>query len=66
MTIAVELPMTAISSVLELRSELNTSGQLVISLYKVVIKAIIKFSCVQYVYRSYYNPVLHKYRYIAA
>ena len=35
--------------VLELRSGLNPSGQLVVSVYKVVIKAIIEFSCVQYV-----------------
>ena len=34
---------------LELRSGLNPSGQLVVSLYEVVIKAIIEFSCVQYV-----------------
>ena len=49
MTMAVELRMTAITGVLELRSELNPSGQLVVSVYKVVIKAIIEFSCVQYV-----------------
>ena len=49
MTMAVELRMTAITSVLELRSGLNPSGQLVVNLYKVVIKAIIEFSCVQYV-----------------
>ena len=48
MTMAVELRMTAIIGVLELRSGLNPSGQLV-GLYKVVIKAIIEFSCVQYV-----------------
>ena len=47
MTMAVKLRMTAITGVLELRSRLNPSGQLVLSLYKVVIKAII--SCVQYV-----------------
>ena len=41
MTMAVELRMTAITGVLELRSRLNPSGQLVVSLYKVVIKAII-------------------------
>ena len=49
MTIAVELRMTAITGVLELRSGLNPSGQLVVSLYKVVIKAFTEFSCVQYV-----------------
>ena len=49
MTMAVELRMTAITGVLELRSGLNLSGQLVVSLYKVVIKSIIEFSCVQYV-----------------
>ena len=49
MTIAVELHMTAITGVLELRSGLNLSGQLVVSVYKVVKKAIIEFSCVQYV-----------------
>ena len=49
MTMAVELRMTAITGVLELRSGLNSSGQLVVSVYKVVIKAIIEFSCVQYV-----------------
>ena len=49
MTKAVELHMTAITGVLELRSGLNLSGQLVVNLYKVVIKAIIEFSCVQYV-----------------
>ena len=49
MTVAVELRMTAITGVLKLRSGLYSSGQLVISLYKVVIKAIIEFSCVQYV-----------------
>ena len=54
MTMAVELRMTAITGVLELRSGLNPSGlnlsgQLVVSLYKVVIKAIIEFSCIQYV-----------------
>ena len=41
--------MTAITGVLELRSGLNLSGQLVVNIYKVVIKAIIEFSCVQYV-----------------
>ena len=41
MTMAVELRMTAITGVLELRSELNPSGQLVVSLYKVAIKAIV-------------------------
>ena len=40
---AVELHMTAITCVLELRSGLNPSGQLVVSLYKVVIKAV--FMC---------------------
>ena len=54
MTMAVEQRMTAITGVLELRSGLNPSGlnpsgQLVVSLYKVVINAIIEFSCVQYV-----------------
>ena len=49
MTMAVELRMNAITGVLELRSGLNPSGQLVVHLYKVVIKAIIEFSCVQYV-----------------
>ena len=49
MTMAVELRMTAITGVLELRSGLNPSGHLVVSLYKVAIKAIIEFSCVQYV-----------------
>ena len=34
---------------LKLRSELNPSGQLVVSVYKVVIEAILEFSCVQYV-----------------
>ena len=48
MTMAVELRMTAITGVLELRRGLNLSGQLVVSLYKVVINAIIEFSCVQY------------------
>ena len=38
MTMTVELRMTAITCVLELRSGLNPSGQLVVSLYKVVIK----------------------------
>ena len=54
MTMAVELRRTAITGVLELRSGLNLSGlnpsgQLVVNIYKVVIKAIIEFSCVQYV-----------------
>ena len=54
MTMAVELHMTVITGVLELRSGLNPSGQLVVNIYKVniykvVIKAIIEFSCVQYV-----------------
>ena len=49
MTMAVELRMTAITGVLELWSGLNPSRQLVVSLYKVVIKAIVEFSCVQYV-----------------
>ena len=49
MTMAVELRMAAITGVLELRSGLNPSGQLVVSPCKVVIKAIIEFSCVQYV-----------------
>ena len=40
MTMAVQLRMTAITGVLELRSVLNPSEQLVVSLYKVVIKAI--------------------------
>ena len=53
MTMAVELRMTAITGVLELRSGLNPSGQLVVSVYKVVIKAIIEFSCVQYNITSY-------------
>ena len=48
-TMAVELRMTAITGVLELRSGLNPNGQLVVSLLKVVIKAIIEFLCVQYV-----------------
>ena len=48
-TMAVELHMTAITGILELRNGLNPSGQLVVSIYKVVIKAIIEFSCVQYV-----------------
>ena len=46
MTMAMELRMTAITGVLELRSALNPSGQLVVSPYKVVIKAIIRvFMC---------------------
>ena len=49
MTMAVEERMTAITGVLELRSGLNPSGLLVVSLYKVVIKSIIEFSYVQYV-----------------
>ena len=49
MTMAVKLHMTAITGVLELWSGLNPSGQLVVSLYKVVIKAIIELSCVKYV-----------------
>ena len=65
MTMAVELRMTAITGVLELRSGLNPSGKLVVSLYKVVLKTIINkimlinnraiqshyrvFVCVQYV-----------------
>ena len=44
MAMAVELRMTAITGVLELRSGLNPSEQLVVSLYKVVIRAIIAFS----------------------
>ena len=47
MTMAVELRMTAITGISELRSRLNPSGQLVVSVYKVVIKAIIEFSCVK-------------------
>ena len=39
MTTAVELRMISITCVLELRSGLNPSGQLVVSLYKVVIKS---------------------------
>ena len=39
MTMAVELHMTAITGVLELRSGLNPSGQLEVSLYKVVINS---------------------------
>ena len=49
MTMAVEERMTALTGVLELRSGLNPCGLLVVSLYKVVIKFIIEFSCVQYV-----------------
>ena len=52
MTMAVVLHM---SDVFELRSGLNPSGQLVVSLYKVVIKSIIEFSCVQYVEKNIYN-----------
>ena len=40
MTKAVELRMTAITGVLELQSGLNPSGELVVSLYKVAIKAV--------------------------
>ena len=46
---AVEQHMTAITGALELQSGLNPSGQLVVSLDKVAIKAIREFSCVQYV-----------------
>ena len=49
MTMAVELCMTAITGVLDQRSGLNPSTQLVVSLYKVAIKAIVEFSRVQYV-----------------
>ena len=42
MTTAVELRVTTITGVLELRSGMNPSGQLVVGLYKVVIKAIIR------------------------
>ena len=49
MTMAVELRMTTITGILELPSGLNPSRQLVVSDYKVVIKAILEFSCVQYV-----------------
>ena len=49
MTMTVKLRMTAIIRVLELRSGLNPSGELVVCVYKFVIKAIIEFSCVQYV-----------------
>ena len=38
MTMAVELLMTAITGVFELWSGLNPSGQLVVSIYNVVIK----------------------------
>ena len=38
MAMAVELHMTAITGVLALRSGLNPSGQIVVSVYKVVIK----------------------------
>ena len=41
MTMAVELRMTANNGVLELRSGLNPSRQLVVSIYKVAIKAIV-------------------------
>ena len=44
-----ELCLTAISRALELLSGRNPSGQVLVSLFKVVIKAIIEFSCVQYV-----------------
>ena len=43
MTMAVELHMTTITGVLELRSGLNPSRQLVLSLYKVAIKAVVEF-----------------------
>ena len=43
MTMVVELRMTVITGVLELRSGLNPSRQLVVSPCKVVIKAIIEF-----------------------
>ena len=46
---AVQLRMTAITGVLEMPSGLNPSEQLVVSIYKVVIKAIIEFSSRQYV-----------------
>ena len=49
MAVLVELCKTAITGVLELQSGLNLYGQLVVSLYKVVIKTMIEFSCVQYV-----------------
>ena len=49
MTMAVELRMIAITRVLELRSGLNPSRQLVVSLYKVAKKVILEFSCVKYV-----------------
>ena len=49
MTMAVERRVTTITGILELWSGLNPSGQLVVSIYKVVIKTIIEFSCVQYV-----------------
>ena len=49
MTMAVELRITAITGELELRSGLNPSGQLVVGVYKVVIKSIIEFSCVKYI-----------------
>ena len=58
---AVELRMTAITDVLELRSGLNPSGQLVVGLYKVVIKAIIEFSCVNF-FLSFF--LFFKYLYI--
>ena len=54
MTMAVELHMTAITGVLELRSGVNPTGQIVVSVYKVVINAIIEFSCVQYVEKKIY------------
>ena len=55
---AVELRMTAITGVLELRSGLNPSGQLVVGLYKVVIKAIIEFSI--FIYIPYINRQTYK------
>ena len=53
MTMAVGLRMTAINGVLELRRGLNPSKHLVVSLYKVAIKAIVEFSCVKYVEKIY-------------
>ena len=53
MTVSVELRMTAITSVLELRSGLYPSGQLVVSLYKVGIKVIINF----HAYNTYKNNI---------
>ena len=52
MPMAVELRMTAITGILELRSGLNPSGQLVVSVYKVLIKSIIEFSCVYTIRRK--------------